>query len=207
LIDPSSHLIVLYSATTPGLLRQSPQLLDVLAQTLQISLVIRALDEIHLAREELPLIGPLGIRDTLPVLAGLAGLLLSSLFTHGRLVVYPWCLRLCQNLFGLVPDRRRCSLTLRDGLLTREAGSLALAAAASSGALGLTGEDRATCQGIRLLFVVMHPFHVIEQVISTRKAVAGNAALAAWIVADMGPVSVPMHTVCFSLMSQETGRG
>lgn len=54
------------SSATACFLRKPPQLLDILTQALEVSLIVGTLHEPHLMRQEIPLVGPLGVQP-LPV--------------------------------------------------------------------------------------------------------------------------------------------
>jgi hypothetical protein len=55
--------------------------------------------------------------------------------------------------------------------------------------------------------VVVDPLHVVEEVVSPWKSIAKKATFTASILAQMWPVTMPMHAVCFSFMSEQTCGG
>lgn len=78
-----------HHSATAGFLGESAQLIDVLTQALQVGLIIRALQEVHLPGKEITLVSPLGVEQTLLVLV-LPKLLLAGLNMlggHGTLLV------------------------------------------------------------------------------------------------------------------------
>jgi hypothetical protein len=50
----------------------------------------------------------------------------------------------------------------------------------------------------------MDALHVVEEVVSPWETVAREATLTAGISAQMWPVAVPVHSVCFSFVPQKT---
>ena len=55
--------------------------------------------------------------------------------------------------------------------------------------------------------VIMHALHVVSQVPMAWEAISGNAAVAAFICTEVGFVAVAVHSVGFTLMTEEAGRG
>ena len=137
-----------FSSATTSLLRESAKLLDVLAQTLEVSLVVWALYEIHLSSKKLSLVGPLGVNDTLPMLGPPWLLLVIRGWLECTLVRWISCYRLWQILdrlnLGLRLGRSRF-LAMGAWLLAGWTGRLALTATTDLGlALRFTSENRAS---------------------------------------------------------------
>ena len=55
--------------------------------------------------------------------------------------------------------------------------------------------------------MVVDTLHVVKQVISPWEAIARDTTVATRIVAQMWPLTVSVHSVCFSFMSKEAGGG
>lgn len=55
--------------------------------------------------------------------------------------------------------------------------------------------------------MVMDSLHVIKQVVPPGKAIARDATLTSWVVAQVRPVTVSVHSMSLSFMTQETGSG
>ena len=55
--------------------------------------------------------------------------------------------------------------------------------------------------------VTVHPLHVVPEIPMAWKAISGGAALAAFIGTKVGFVAVSVHSVGFTLMTKEAGRG
>lgn len=55
--------------------------------------------------------------------------------------------------------------------------------------------------------VVVHTFHVVEEVVAAREAIARNATLTTRIETQVRTVAVTMHAMSLSLMAEQTGGG
>lgn len=55
--------------------------------------------------------------------------------------------------------------------------------------------------------MIMDTLHVVKQVIPPWKAIARDSALAARVVAEVRPIAMSMHTVCFSFVPEQAGGG
>lgn len=53
--------------------------------------------------------------------------------------------------------------------------------------------------------MVMDTLHVVKQIVSPWESIAGNAALAAGVVAQMWTVTMAMHSVGFPLVAEQAG--
>lgn len=186
---------MLHSAL-PGLLREAAQFLDILAEVLQASLIVRA-ESVHLESKKLTLVVPLGVELSLPqwVLTDVMLLLvhrdLLRESTGGQ--SHGWS--------GLL--HRMDFSTLCSGLLTRRASCFPLAAGNLAGSPWVCASI-----GLRwLILVVMDTLHVVEKIVSSWEAIARNATLASGVEAEVRPVTVSMHSVGFSLVAKEASSG
>jgi hypothetical protein len=143
-------------------------------------LSILPLDHVHLLGHKRSMVGPLGC-----VINGVWDV------SRGRIV----------HSLGMLWDQRHRlgSLCCR---CRRRGGGLAFARASSLLAIG---SHHWAASGIgRIFLVVMDALHVVEEVVSPWESVAREATLTAGISAQMWPVAVPVHSVCFSFVPQKT---
>lgn len=78
------------------------------------------------------------------------------------------------------------------------------------GTLAARGSATAFCNRwcwavVGLIGVIMHPLHVVVEVVSTRESVPELATLAVREDAEIWLMSVAVHGVCFALVAKETG--
>jgi hypothetical protein len=189
-------------------MRQSAQLLDVLAKPVEVGIIIRTLDEIHLPGNHLALVGPLGV-EPLPHLGlpELWVLTLVHMWVHGLLrehgLLWWRTGQTSQRVHGWRAGTAALSWTV---LSLWRSGSFALAAI-PLGALGLGPKDRASGHGIGAILVIMDTLHVVKQVVPPGKSISGNATFAAWVEAEVGTFTMAVHPVGLSFMPQKASRG
>jgi len=69
------------------------------------------------------------------------------------------------------------------------------------------GGFRAWEASASILTVIVHPLHVIKQVVSPREAIARKSALAASVEAKVRAVTVAVHAVSLALVAEEASSG
>lgn len=72
--------------------------------------------------------------------------------------------------------------------------------------LGLSTKDRIASGVDSVLLMVMDTLHMVKQVVSPWKAVAQYSTVTAGIKACKWLVTMPMHSMCFSFMAEQTRR-
>ena len=156
-----------------------------------MAFIIRTLHNVDLLGQQRPLVVPLGVEDALPVL-GVPSWLLRLI--HGLWEVAGWL----EEPLRLRRQRHRL-MTLRRRLHHRRGGCLSFAAACLLGCFNYHG----TANGRALiLLVVMDTLHVVKQVVPSWKAIARNSTFASRVVAQVRPVAMSVHSMCFSFMPE-----
>ena len=158
-------------------------------QPVELSILV---DHVHLVGHEGSLLGPLW-----------HGLIPVDWFD---VIDRPWQVSCGREVHGLdiLFHKGQCLWSLCSWRW-RRGGCLALASATL---LLATSSCHRGASGLRWrLLVVVDPPHVVEEVVSPWKSSARNATVTASILAQMWPVTMPMHAVCFSFMSEQTCGG
>ena len=172
--------------------RQSTELFNVLAEALEVVLVVWTFHETHLLGQEFSLVGPLG-QDASPLLILPDWLVVK----HGLREVRRSML---VHDLGLLWRQRYGLLALRDLLHGRRCGCLSLAATSPLLATAISGNWAARGR-FRIFLVVVYTLHVVKQVVSPWKSIARNATFTSWIVTKVWPVTMSMHAMGLSLMA------
>ena len=71
--------------------------------------------------------------------------------------------------------------------------------------LCLSAQDRAASGVDSVLLMIVDTLHMVKEVVSPWKAIAQDSALTARVIAQVWSITMAVHSMCFSFMTEQTG--